>query len=77
MATTIISSTQLQADAAAAARTIPDGHTNAVIGTVDQTGAQVIVVAKLGADKNWTVSAEGRHDWSGDNQVGANVIYSW
>lgn len=77
MSTTIISSDQLNAIAAQTLPTVPDGHSNAIVGTVDQNGAQVVAVFKLGASKNWDVTAVGRHDWSGDNEVGASVIYSW
>ncbi len=57
--------------------TVPDGHTNAVVGTVDQNGAQVVAVFKLGTDDRWTASAVARHEWSGENAVGGSLIYSW
>ena len=60
-----------QADAA-----VPPGHTNALVGTVDSTGAQVLLTMKMGTG-GWTASGIARHDWSGDNQIGASVVYSW
>ena len=56
---------------------IPDGHTNAVIGTVDESGAQVVVTVKLGKNDLWQVTGAVRHEWSGDNSVGASVVASW
>ena len=54
---------------------VPSGHTNAIIGTVDATGAQFVITAKL--SEGWTISGLARHDWAGENQVGASVVYSW
>jgi len=56
---------------------LPTGHTNAIVGTVDSTGAQVLASFKLGADNHWTATGVAKHEWSGDNQVGASVVYSW
>ncbi len=75
--TTILTPEQLKTLSDAAVKTVPDGHSNAIIGTVDQDGAQIVAVAKLGPSNNWDVTAAARHDWSGDNEVGASVIYSW
>lgn len=56
--------------------TLPEGHTRAIVGGVDQSGAQV--VAKFAfRDNKWQVEAAAKHDWSGDNEVGARVILSW
>ncbi len=77
MSTTVFSPAQLQAIVDAGLVRVPDGHTNALVGTVDATGAQVIATFKLGPSNNWDVTAAGRHEWTGDNEVGASVIYSW
>ncbi len=77
MSTTIFSTDDLKSLADKALTTVPDGHSNAIVGTVDQSGAQVVVIAKLGPSNNWDVTGAARHDWSGDNEVGASVIYSW
>ncbi len=53
-------------------------HTNAVIGIIDQRGVQV--VASFSRPKGsavWTLQAAAKHDWTGDNEVGAKVILKW
>lgn len=53
-------------------------HHNAIVGTVDATGAQV--VASFTRDEGsaeWEIQAVARHDWSGDNEAGAKVILKW
>lgn len=53
-------------------------HDNAIVGAVDSTGVQVVIAfSKDVARGRWTATAAGRHDWSGENSVGATVIYSW
>jgi hypothetical protein len=50
------------------------GHKVAVVGTVDQHGAQI--VAGFTSDNNrWRFNGAFRHDWTGDNTVGAQVMY--
>lgn len=46
-----------------------------MIGSVDSNGAQVAVMMTF-ADK-WTVEGIVKHDWSGDNSVGAKFIGKW
>lgn len=59
--------------------TLPnDGKPNekAVVGTVDQHGAQVVASFKFKEDR-WELQAAARHDWNGDNSVGAKVLLRW
>lgn len=72
----IFSQTQLDAAVKVAQQAVPMGHSNAIVGTVDNTGAQVVVSMKLDAD-HWTAKGAIRHDWTGQNIVGASMIYSW
>lgn len=53
-------------------------HRNAVVGTVDQSGAQIVASFRrpTGAAE-WTLEAAARHTWTGDNQAGASVILKW
>jgi hypothetical protein len=46
-----------------------------VVGTVDQHGAQVVASFKM-KDK-WELQAAARHDWDGNNSVGAKVLLRW
>lgn len=46
-----------------------------VVGTVDQDGAQVVASFKL--KEKWELQAVARHDWGGDNKVGAKVLLRW
>jgi hypothetical protein len=51
-----------------------------VVGTVDQNGAQVVASFKnnvQGSGLNWELQAAARHDWNGDNSVGAKVLLRW
>lgn len=73
---TIFSPTQLNAIVAKALPEVPDGHTNAIVGTVDNTGAQVLVSFKS-QDSRWKATGVARHDWTGENEVGASLVYSW
>lgn len=75
MATTIFDAAQLAAAVQQTLLTVPDGHTNALVGSLDPTGAQVLLTLKAG--QGWDVTAMARHNWSGDNVVGASLIYSW
>lgn len=46
--------------------------------TVDQTGAQIAASFKLKADKvTWDLQAAARHDWTGDNAIGARILLRW
>lgn len=67
-----------QIAAALADTPLPDGHDSAIIGGVDTTGAQIVLVAKISVKTGaLKISGIARHEWSGDNQVGASVLYSW
>lgn len=57
---------------------LPEGHNSAIVGTVDQEGAQVVIgFNRDAAGGTWEASGAFRHTWAGDNQVGARLIYSW
>lgn len=61
------------------AETLPnDGKPNekVVVGTVDKDGAQVVASFKFKEDR-WELQAAGRHNWNGDNSVGAKVLLRW
>lgn len=55
----------------------PDGRPNekVVVGTVDQHGAQVVASFKM--KERWELQAAARHDWSGENTLGAKVLLRW
>lgn len=55
----------------------PEKATAAVIGTVDSSGAQVIV--ELASTTGvWTVEAAYRHEWKTHNdEAHVKVIYKW
>lgn len=58
--------------------TLPaDGKTGekVVVGTVDQNGAQVVASFKF--KEKWELQAAARHEWAGDNSVGAKVLLRW
>lgn len=67
-----------QIAAALADTPMPAGHDSAIIGGVDTNGAQIVLVAKISV-KTGTLKISGlaRHEWTGDNSVGAAVLYSW
>lgn len=51
-----------------------------VVGTIDQNGVQVVASFKnnvQGQGLNWELQAAARHDWTGDNTVGAKVLLRW
>ena len=56
---------------------VPKDHKNAIVGSVDNTGAQAIVTMRRGDRNQWLISGAFQHTWSGDNRVGGEVIYSW
>lgn len=47
-----------------------------VVGTVDETGAQIVASFKFKGGK-WEAQAAARHDWNGENSVGAKVLLRW
>ena len=59
--------------------TLPtDGQPNekVVVGTVDHLGAQVVASFKFREDR-WELQAAARHDWTGEDSVGAKVLLRW
>lgn len=56
---------------------IPAGHTDAIVGTVDQQGVQLLVTATFGAKGHWKLSGIVRHDWTGNDSVATELMYSW
>lgn len=53
--------------------------THVVVGTIDPKGAQVVVAFKndVTTGFQWEVQGVGRHDWNGDDTIGAKVILKW
>lgn len=51
------------------------GKKNALVGTVDSSGAKVALVMTF--SDAWEVEAAVQHDWTGDTTVGAKVIGRW
>lgn len=75
MPTTIFSPDQLKQLVTKTLVDVPKDHKIAVVGTVDQHGAEV--VANFTSQNNeWQLQAAYRHDWSGDNEIGATVMSS-
>jgi hypothetical protein len=57
---------------------LPEGHTNALVGTVDATGAQIILGFKKDAHgATWEFQGGYRHEWSGDDIGSGKLIVSW
>lgn len=78
MATTLFGPAQLKAIVQQGILdSVPAGKTNAIIGTVDNRGVQILVSVKLGDQDRWLVTGAARHDWQGDTQAGAAVVYAW
>lgn len=56
---------------------LPPGHKYAVVGALDSEGAKIVAGFKLGEDSNWEFAGAFEHEWAtGDNKVGATVIWS-
>lgn len=54
----------------------PNDHV--VVGTLDETGAQVVAGFTFHESKaTWELQAAARHDWGGNNEVGAKVLLRW
>lgn len=65
-------------------KTIPaqdpdDQHNFVVVGGVDQSGSQVVARFERNKKGRWTLDADAvwRHEWSGENKVGAEVLLKW
>lgn len=55
---------------------VPDNHKTALIGTVDKSGAQVVVGMKLNDSGTWEIQGSFEHTWSGDNNGKIKVLWS-
>lgn len=55
---------------------VPEGHTSAIMGTVDNNGAQVIVGMNLGKNDEWEIQGQFQHTWTGDNNGQVKVLWS-
>lgn len=75
----IFSQAQLQSivDDTLKATAMPEGHKNALVATVDQSGAKAVGIFKLGKGDNWQFQGAFEHDWTGENKAGASLMYSW
>jgi hypothetical protein len=57
---------------------LPSDHKNAIVGSVDTHGAQVVAGFTLGQDNTWKLEGAYRHSWdTGEDTVGGKVIVSW
>lgn len=57
---------------------LPNGHTNAIVGAVDQTGAKVVASFSLDQKQRWQLRGAWDHEWeSGNDTVGGQVLVSW
>jgi hypothetical protein len=59
----------------------PKAGEKVVVGTVDQTGAQIVasLTFKAGWWKagRWELQAAAHHRWTGDNTIGAKMLLRW
>lgn len=55
---------------------IPSDKTNALVGTVDKNGAQLIWGWKLGVNNEWELQGTIEHTWAGDNDGQIKIIWS-
>lgn len=62
--------------AAAVKAIVPEGKKEAIVGTVDKDGAQVIVGLSLGSNDEWEIQGQFEHKWSGDNEGSVKVLWS-
>lgn len=56
-----------------------DEHKFALVGGIDKDGSQVVARFHKHSGQGWTLDANGvwRHEWAGDNKVGAQVLLTW
>jgi hypothetical protein len=66
----------LKAAAATALTDLPTGHTSAIVGGVDTSGAHVAIVF-TSKDDHWQAVTALQHDWTGHTVFGASGRYSW
>jgi hypothetical protein len=54
-------------------------HRNAIVATVDMTGAQVLARFEYDTKHGWLIDTDAivRHDWGGDTQAGTRVVLKW
>lgn len=55
---------------------VPEGHKDALVGTVDKSGAQVIFGMKLNESGSWELQGSFEHTWSGDNNGKIKILWS-
>lgn len=78
--TTIFSPAQL---AQIVNETIPSvtdaSHRDAIVAGVDLSGAQVLVHFQKSSVNGWEMDADAvaRHNWTGDSEIGAQVVMKW
>ena len=72
----LFSKEALDAHIATALQDVPSGDHNAVVTSVDSSGANVAVVIHS-ANGHWTGKAAFEHDWTGTNQAAGELMYSW
>jgi phosphorylcholine metabolism protein LicD len=46
-----------------------------VVGLITDEGAQIIASFKF--KNNWEIQAAAKHDWTGNNSVGAKILLRW
>ena len=52
--------------------------TNAVVGTVDKDGMQLTAAFSWEQSRaTWKLEGVVRHNWTGDNEVGAKLLLEW
>jgi len=76
LGTHLFSKEALDAHIASALKDVPTGDHNAIVTSVDATGANVAVIIHS-ADSHWTAKVAVEHDWTGNNSGAGEVIYSW
>lgn len=58
--------------------TVPEGRVGAIILAPDLDGLAVTVeMRKRTKFGTWDIKASYKRDWSGDQKIGAKVVYSW
>lgn len=72
----ILNSSQIDEIIAETVPALPEGHTHAIVGTVDQDGLKVAAVM-ASHNQVWQLRAAFEHAWDGTNSIGAKVIASW
>ena len=71
----VFSDANLQRAIDAAAASIPEGHSSAVVAHADLDGASLTVIARV-AD-HWTIQAAAIKPWNGPLSAEADVVASW